>query len=109
MNGWIWWVVDFGTVYYIGEVMTTSRQDCCWWNDDYLKVRVGNASGVASLTNPQCGETYSMFNPVRVKMKSVYCQPYGHGRYLSISRRDFVLNISLCEVAAFRLKNGKNV
>lgn len=110
MNGWIWWVVDLGTVYYVREVMTSSRSDCCTWgNDADLEVRIGNSSGVASLTNPQCGEMYSMLYPDHFPLKSIYCEPYGHGRYLSISRRDLVPEISLCEVAAFRLENGKNI
>jgi hypothetical protein len=105
----IWWLVDFARLYYIGEVFFVGRKDCCWERMTDIQVRIGNSGGASSLSNPQCGELHSLWAPYHVASLSVYCEPYGHGRYLTIARDASVPDISLAEVAAFQIENGKMI
>ena len=100
---YVWWTVDFGTVYYVGEVFIVGRKDCCQERMRNLVVRIGNSSSNGEDSNPQCGERFSM---THLPSFSAYCDPYGVGRYLSIRKYDSV-DMALCEVAVFRVENGK--
>ncbi len=105
VNNHVWWRVDFGTAYYIGEVFIVGRRDCCQDQMHDLEVRIGNSTLNGGSLNRQCGETFSMTNLASL---SVYCEPYGYGRYLSIAKYDDE-PMTLCEVAAFQIKNGKKL
>ncbi|XP_028392974.1 uncharacterized protein LOC114517441 isoform X2 [Dendronephthya gigantea] len=98
----IWWVVDFGRSYYIGEIFIVGRRDCCQDRMQNLQVRIGHQNGTSSLLNPQCGGLHSVY-PAR--SLSVYCEPYRYGQYLTIARESADSDISLCEVAAFQIEN----
>jgi hypothetical protein len=105
VNYRVWWLVDFGTAYYIGEVFIVGRKDCCQQRMHNLEVRIGNSSLNGGSLNPQCGETFSMTD---VASFSVHCQPYGYGRYLTIAKYDGQ-RLTLCEVAVFQIENGKKL
>lgn len=102
-HNYVWWVVDFGIVYYIGEVFIVGRKECCQERMRDLVVRVGNSSSNGGGSNPQCGERFSM---THLPSFSVYCDPYAVGRYLTIEKYDSA-DMALCEVAIFQLENGK--
>ena len=105
VDNYVWWLVDFGATYYVGEVFIVARKDCCLHRMHSLQIRVGNSSSNGGSLNPQCRETFSMTD---VTARSVYCDPYGHGQYLSISKYDDE-DFMLCEVSVFQIENGKFV
>ena len=111
LNNMIWWLVDFGRAYYIGEILLVGRKDCCWHRDDDLQIRVGSLGGVSSLSNPRCGDLHSLYEPVHVASKSIFCEPYGHGRYLTIARESGTNypNLGICELSVFQIENGKTM
>ena len=101
----VWWSVDFSKAYYIAEVFIVGRRDCCQDRMHDLRVRIGNSSLMGGNLNRQCGETFSMTS---VASTSVFCEPYGYGRYLSIAKYDDE-PMTLCEVAVFQIENGKKI
>jgi hypothetical protein len=103
----IWWLVDFGRAYYVGEVLIVGRKDCCWERMHNLQIRIGNLGGASSLLNSQCGELHSLWKPQHVASLSVQCD--GYGQYLTIAKDGSVTDISLSEVAAFQIENGKSI
>lgn len=77
-----------------------------------LEVRIGNLGGSSSILNPQFGGLHSMVVPNAVLSLSVYCEPYGYGRHLTISKSSPLngqIGFSLCEVAVFQIENGKHI
>ena len=104
VDNYVWWTIDFGIVYYIGEVFIVGRRDCCRDRMRNLIIRVGNSSSNDGLSNPQCVEEFSMTSRLA---SSAYCDPYGVGKYLTINKHDADPDMTLCEVAIFRLENGK--
>jgi hypothetical protein len=99
----VWWLLDLGMVYYVAEVFIVARKDCCQDQMHNLQVRIGNSSLNGGNLNPSCGDMFSMTSLASL---SVFCEPYGYGRYLSIAKYD-VQGMTLCEVAVFQIENGK--
>ena len=44
VNYRVWWLVDFGTAYYVSEVFIVGRRDCCQQRMQNLEVRIENSS-----------------------------------------------------------------
>ena len=105
----VWWVVDLGRSYFIGEVFFVGRSDCCWERMHDIQIRIGNSGGASSVFNPQCGGLYSLWEPQYIRSLSVYCEPYGYGRYLTIAKDDAASDMSFSEVTAFQIENGRNI
>ncbi|XP_073227861.1 uncharacterized protein [Porites lutea] len=99
-----WWRVDLGKVELVNEVYVVNRGDCCGDRLNPFEIRVGVNSSNGGITNPKCGDGYSV---PQGQGASFFCRPSLYGRYVTIRRHDERTEpLNFCEVEVYSTRRA---
>ncbi|KAM7435782.1 Protein sidekick-1 [Porites harrisoni] len=99
-----WWRVDLGNVELVNEVYVVNRGGCCGNRLNPFEIRVGVNSSNGGITNPKCGDGYSVLEG---KGASFFCRPSLYGRYVTIRRHDErTIALHFCEVEVYSARRA---